>query len=176
MPHTYLINRPSGTGKTSIGDELEKRGYRVINTDKAFGYYANLETRVPVTFPKHGIPNEKWYSTNGWAWDSEKVEKTLKKYSSETVFFCGGSFNESYFYPQFTKIFRLHCSPEKLIERLTKRKGDSHTNNTYFIAKMLDLLETSENDAERLGWPVIDTTNKTIRQSANEIERIIGSN
>lgn len=38
----YLINGPSGTGKTSISRCLQERGFRVINTDEEFGYYADL--------------------------------------------------------------------------------------------------------------------------------------
>lgn len=166
MP-TYLINGPSGTGKTSVGNELKKRGYSVFDTDESFGYYANLETEEVVEFPGENV-TEEWYSKYGWIWDRVKVEKVLSN-KTDTIFFCGGSLNESIYYPKFTSIIRLVVTPEVLVQRIQSRKGDEHTNNPAFIERMVKFLETARADAEKLGWIVVDTSSKTAKASVDEI-------
>lgn len=163
----YLINGPSGTGKTSIGNELQKRGYKVIDTDQEFGYYADLNTEAPVKFPGE-LVTEAWYSQYGWIWDSKKVEKTLNE-AHGMFFLCGGALNESPFYPRFDKIFRLIVDPVTMKKRLRSRKGDEHTNNPKFIARMLDFRVTAEDDAHKMGWVVINTSHKTVSESVDEI-------
>lgn len=165
---TYLINGPSGTGKTSIGKELAKRGYRVIDTDKAFGYYANLQTEKPVKFPGEDRVSPEWYAINGWIWRKKEVEKVLNE-AKEVTFFCGGALNESQFYHRFTQIFRLIIDSETLVNRLSARVGDQHTNNPSFIARMVSFLEHAKSDAEKLGWVVIDTSKKSVEESVEEI-------
>ncbi len=167
MP-TYLINGYSGSGKTSIGTELHKRGYKVINTDEEFGYYGNFKTEEKVNFPGAGRVSAHWYKENGWLWNRELVDRALKK-SSSIQFFCGGSWNESAFYPRFEKIFRLVVAPEVMTKRLKARSDDGHTNNSEFIAQMLKFSKVARTEAESLGWVVIDTSSKTVDQSADEI-------
>lgn len=162
----YLINGPSGTGKTSIGNELEKRGYTVVNTDEALGYYANLATEEAVEFPGDDV-TELWYSKNGWIWDKKKFNKLLSE-STDITFFCGGSLNEPAFYPQFSNVVRLVVSPDVLVQRIQSRKGDKNTNNPYFIKLMLDALKTARADAEKLGWVVVDTSHKSVKTSTDE--------
>lgn len=163
----YLINGPSGSGKTTLGFELQRRGYQVINTDEVFGYYANLQTEEEVEFPgtKHATPD--WYKVHGWIWNIEKVRKAI--HASDTVFFCGGALNESQFYSDFAKIFRLHLSREDLLARLKARDNDQHTNNPVFIKRMLDFLSHSEHDAKQLGMIIINTSVSSIKEAADEI-------
>ena len=163
----YLINGPSGTGKTSIGHSLQHRGFRVINTDEEFGYYANLETEQEVKFPSEEV-TEEWYKDNGWIWNKNKVEEVLSK-GDEIIFLCGGSINENIFYPRFEKIFRLVVDADILIKRIESRGNDVHTNNPDFIARMLKFLKTAKSDGEKAGMVIIDTSKKSIDESTDEL-------
>ncbi|MDW9477139.1 hypothetical protein GOA69_33865, partial [Sinorhizobium meliloti] len=40
----YLIEGDSGTGKTSVGTELERRGYHVVHGDRVLAYVGDPET------------------------------------------------------------------------------------------------------------------------------------
>lgn len=151
-----LINGPSATGKTTIGNELERLGYKVINTDEEFGYYGNLKTLQPVNFPGPNV-NEDWYKENAWIWDSEKVNRALSN-DEDIVFFCGGALNEAEFYDKFDKIFRLIVDPKTLIKRLEARGSDQHTNNPKFKKRMLDYLAKIKNGERLTNEIVIDTS------------------
>ncbi|MBP6880574.1 AAA family ATPase [Candidatus Saccharibacteria bacterium] len=163
----YLINGPSGSGKTSIGDELQRKGFHVINTDEKFGYYANLKTEEAVEFPVDEV-TEEWYRDNGWIWNRKKMEYTLTR-TDEDIFLCGGSLNESSFYPRFEKIFRLVVDADILVARIKSRGNDGHTNNPDFIARMLNFLETAKLDGEKAGMIIIDTSRKSISESTDEL-------
>lgn len=163
----YLINGPSGSGKTTIGSELQKRGFRVIDTDEEFGHYANLDSGKEVKFP-NGSVTEIWYSQNEWVWDKSKVKEVFDN-ATETIFFCGGASNENIFYPHFQKIFRLIVDADTLVQRIKDRGVDPHTNNPVFIAKMLKFLESAKSDGEEMGMVVIDTTNKSVGESTDEL-------
>ncbi len=162
----FLINGLSGTGKTTIGIELARRGYHAIDTDKAFGYYGDLKTEEPVDFPGKDVQPE-WYDKNGWIWNRDSVDQVIN--TDETIFFCGGSSNEFIFYPGFNKIFHLYVNPETLVKRLRTRDGDRHPNNPEYIVRMLELLESSNNDAKSQGWILIDTSDDSVEQSTDLI-------
>ena len=163
----YLIIGPSATGKTSLGWELSKRGYHTIDTDEAFGYYGNLETKAPVEFPGNTVTDE-WYQQNGWLWQPDKLEQALSQAEKETTFFCGGALNEQEYYHRFSKIFLLYVAAETLKERLLKRVGDPHTNNPAFISRMLAYAAVTEDIAKKYGMVIINTTT-TINESADQI-------
>lgn len=164
----YLINGPSASGKTSIGLELTKRGYKVINTDEEFGYCADLKTGEEVVFPDGQGATKGWYAKHGWIWNRDRFEQFLNNVT-EPTFLCGGSLNEAEFYPKMTKIFRLVTSPEVLLARIKSRGDDVHTNNPEFIARMLKFLSHARSDAEQMGWAVVDTSTKSVTESTDEI-------
>ncbi len=163
----FLINGPSTSGKTTIGNELVKRGYEVINTDDAFGYYANIKTEQPVEFPGYEV-SEDWYEVNGWLWDKKKVEAVFGA-ASGVLFFCGGALNESAYYPRFSKVFRLHVNPDALEARLAERGEDPHTTNPLFKQRMLDMIERAEEDAKSLNQVLIDTSDRDLETTVDEI-------
>jgi len=162
----FLINGLSGTGKTSISVELKKRGYKTIDTDDEFGYYADLQTEEPVEFPGKSV-TAKWYKKNGWIWNRDKVKVALNYEGN--IFFCGGSSNESIFYPNFSKIFCLVTDSNILIKRLKARSSEKHNNSIEFIQRIDEFLESSKQDAASLGWILIDTTKDSVSQSTDLI-------
>ena len=44
----YLIEGVSGTGKTSVCRELQRRGYHAINGDRELAYQGDPETGLPM--------------------------------------------------------------------------------------------------------------------------------
>jgi len=164
----YLLNGASTAGKTTIGNVLAERGYKVIDTDETFGYYGNLATEKPVEFPGGDRVTAEWYAENNWIWDRQKVKATLDE-ADETIFFCGGAMNETVFYPRFAKIFHLYLTPEALIARNSQREAGGHTNNPAKQERMLEFLKKSKEYASSLGMVVIDTSQGTPEASADEI-------
>jgi adenylate kinase family enzyme len=56
----YLITGPSGSGKNTIMAELYKRGYKIVETDSTFGYWANIVDETPIKYPGNKNLTEDW--------------------------------------------------------------------------------------------------------------------
>ncbi len=65
----YLIDGVSGAGKTTICEELCKRGYDAIEADEALAGFID-----PIT----GLPTDD-HSSENWHWDKEKFNNMVKK-------------------------------------------------------------------------------------------------
>ena len=100
----YLIKGLSGTGKTTVRIELQKRGYHAIEADEHFGYYEDKEMQA------------------NWKWDKDRVEKVLSDLEKEMSFVCGGSLNDHEFLHHFSKVFKLYADNETLRQRLFARE------------------------------------------------------
>ena len=59
----YLIEGVSCTGKTTVCDELHRRGYHTVHGDRELAYWGNLRTGEPVD----GRTDEN----RSWLWDVE---------------------------------------------------------------------------------------------------------
>jgi len=44
----YLIEGVSGTGKTAVAEEIQRRGYHVIHGDRELAYHGDPETGEPL--------------------------------------------------------------------------------------------------------------------------------
>ena len=110
----YLIEGVSCTGKTTVCNELQKRGYHAIHGDRELAYQGDPETGMPTD----GILHEHHI------WDIQKVKDIVANKQYPATFFCGGSRNFSKFIDLFDGVFILEIDAETLKDRLDKRPKD----------------------------------------------------
>ncbi|HEY3408960.1 MAG TPA: AAA family ATPase [Propionicimonas sp.] len=110
----YLIHGVSGTGKTSVCRELQRRGYQAINGDTELAYQGDPETGLPVDGHTH----------EHHIWDVEQVKTLIAGNDTATTFFCGGSRNVSRFIDLFDGVFVLEVGLDTLNARLDGRPED----------------------------------------------------
>ena len=110
----YLVEGLSGTGKSAVYDELIRRGYEAINTDRAWAYCADPDTGLPGGPIHHDT----------WMWDQQKAVSELIRAEPEVLFVCGSSRNRDHFLPYFTKIFNLRIDDDTMRRRLQARTGE----------------------------------------------------
>ena len=109
----YLIEGVSCAGKTTVCDELRRRGYHTIHGDRELAYFGDLET---------GEPLDDCASENrSWLWDVEKVRALAADHSHPASFFCGGSRNSDHFLDLFDEVFVLEIDLDTLNRRLAAR-------------------------------------------------------
>ena len=108
----YLIEGVSCTGKTSVCNELRRRGYHVIDGDEDLAYWGDPETGEPVDGYEH------------WIWDVDEVRARVADRSHAASFFCGGSRNSNRFIDLFDAVFVLEIDLETLNRRLARRPAD----------------------------------------------------
>ena len=110
----YLIEGVSGTGKTSVCDELRRRGYHCINGDRDLAYQGDPETGEPLD----GFVHEHHI------WDVDEVRALVADRSHAASFFCGGSRNFDRFIDLFDGVFVLEVDLDTLNRRLAARPED----------------------------------------------------
>ena len=109
-----MIEGLSGTGKTSVGDELQRRGHHVVHGDRELAYQGDPETGAPVTDGGH----------EHHIWNVEKVRAIVDDRHAAATFFCGGSRNFSKFIDLFDGVFVLEVDLDTLNRRLDERPDD----------------------------------------------------
>lgn len=110
----YLIEGVSGTGKTSVCSELQRRGYHAIHGDRELAYQGDPETGKPTDGFRH----------EHHIWDVDKVKALIANKDEAVTFFCGGSRNFSKFIDLLDGVFVLEVDLDTLNRRLVERPED----------------------------------------------------
>ncbi len=110
----YLIEGVSCAGKTSVCDELGRRGYHAIHGDRELAYLGDPKTGEPLDSSAH----------EHWIWDVDKVRASVADQSYAASFFCGGSRNWDRFIDLFDEVFVLEIDLDTLNRRLAARPDD----------------------------------------------------
>ena len=107
----YLVESVSGTGKTSVCKELQRRGYHAINGDTELAYQGDPETGRPTDSAMH----------EHHIWHVGKVKAIVANQDEAVTFFCGGSRNFSKFIDLFDGVFVLEVDLDTLNRRIDER-------------------------------------------------------
>lgn len=107
----YLVEGLSGSGKTSVAEELARRGHQVVHGDRELAYQGDPGTGEPVTTGGH----------ENHLWDVAKVRALAADHQHSVTFFCGGSRNFSSFLDLFDAVFVLRVDLATLHRRLDAR-------------------------------------------------------
>lgn len=110
----YLVEGVSGTGKTSVCLELNRRGYHAINGDRELAYQGDPETGQATDTAAH----------QHHIWDVARVRALVADHQEPVTFFCGGSRNFSKFIDLFDEVFVLDIDLATLHQRLDQRPQD----------------------------------------------------
>ncbi|KAA1177888.1 AAA family ATPase [Rhizobium tropici] len=142
----YLIEGVSGTGKTSVCRELQRRGFHAINGDTELAYQSDPKTGEPLT----GLAHEYHI------WNVDKVKALVADQSHAASFFCGGSRNFPSFIHLFDQVFVLEVDLDTLTRRLAQRP-ETEWGGKPAERQFIERLHTTKEDVPTNGV-VIDAT------------------
>jgi hypothetical protein len=154
----YLVEGLSGAGKSSVYEELVRRGYTAITTDRAWAYHADPDT---------GLPGGPIHHDN-FVWDQQKAVSELESPEPEVLFVCGSSRNRDHFLPYFTEIFNLRIDDDTMRRRLQERTDDDWPLGQEGVELMLELNRSDERPAGAID---IDAT-QPLNQVVDELLRL----
>ena len=118
----YLIEGVSGTGKTTVAEELQRRGCHVIHGDRELAYQGDPETGEPLE--GRGHEHDIVFVHQHHIWDVGKVRSLVADRRNAISFFCGGSRNFPRFIDLFDGVFVLDIDRDTLDRRLAGRPED----------------------------------------------------
>jgi hypothetical protein len=143
----YLVEGLSGTGKSSVYEELIRRGYKAVSTDRAWKVRAGPD---------------------GSTWHEAKAVGELESPKPEVLFVCGSSRNRDRFLPYFTEVFNLRIDDDTMRRRLRERTNNDFGKEPEELELMLRLNRSDEKPAGAID---VDAT-RPLDQVVDELLRL----
>jgi hypothetical protein len=161
----YLIDGVSGTGKTAVCTELQRRGYQAIHGDRELRYRGDPETGQPTDGRAHSP-----------LWDVEKVKAFVANQDEAVTFFCGGSRNFAKFIALFDGVFVLEVDLDTCLRRIDERVALDPTDwgGKPAERELIARLHQTKEDIPKNGM-IIDAT-APLARVVDEILRLSDAN
>lgn len=142
-----------GTGKTSIANELEKRGYEIIRIndiadDFTIGYDEERQSKIV---------------------DEDALNEYMGEIKEDGILFIEGHLSHLL---DVDAVIILRCNPEELEKRLKAKKWNERKIRENLEAEALDIVLDRALEKHEKVWE-IDTTGRNAEEVADEIERIV---
>ena len=156
MP-AVLITGMSGTGKSTVLDELTRRGHVAVDTDHG--------PWIEIVRLEDGTEEPMWRE--------DRITRLLDDHAEGTLFVGGCVANQGRYYPRFSAIVLLSVPEQVLLERLAGRTTNSFGKSPGERARILSDLHTVEPMLRRGATDEIDTRGYP-NTVVDELERIAG--
>ena len=164
-----FITAQSGVGKTTVTDELVRRGYTAFDTDNVPGM-ARLELREtgqPVEWPVSGYIDWKKY---GWNIQGGVLDEVLSR--GETVFLSGICGNQDEFYSKFDKLVVLTVEHDEYLRRMRTRPHRGASDEEINIQQRIGKYATKLQQFIDSGFVTVDNSG-AVEQTVDQILSIV---
>jgi gluconate kinase len=162
----YLITGVAGTGKSTIAQELRRRGSAAYDTEEGFSYYVDKQTGERCAYP--ATPSEAWYMNHERVFDEKVLNNLFKKHADEPLFISSITANQKKFYGQFKKIFLLTTDDDLITHRLGTRTNNYFGRHPLDLQRVISRHQAFDDELEAAGAIVVDAS-KPIEQMVDDI-------
>jgi len=157
LPHIYFITGISGSGKTTVGRELVRRGEVALDSKIQPGLFRFADEHN-VAAPDYRPQDQQRQARYKWRLNKEMFDELLQEHKeSSRVFLCGGADDLIQYWPMGKKIFLLTVDSQTLLQRLTSEDRDNQFGKDEKTqALLLERLERKQSRLAELGALEID--------------------
>ncbi len=159
-----LLTGMSGTGKSTVIEELAARGYKAVDADEDG---LSEVVAVPADELTGLDPGQDW------VWREDRIQELLAAGDADVLFLSGCSPNQGAFYPQFDHVVLLTAPAGVIVERLATRTTNDYGKRPEEVARVLALQLTVEPLLRQGAGHVIDTS-APLDQVVTTVLRIVG--
>ena len=152
---TFLITGRSGTGKSTLCQQLRKRGLQAFDSDKIAGLASWVERatgKTATNIAEAAAAPEHF----AWKWNGKVLHQFLSENSHGDLFLCGSADNQLEFHSLFDKVFVLTLEPEEQRRRIRTRAehnyGKTKVMEDYLITEQASFV----NKATSLGATLVN--------------------
>ncbi len=147
-----LVTGMSGTGKSTVIDELAASGYKAVDADSdEFSEWVEV-------IGDGGVPGSPVEPDRDWVWREDRIQGLLSTEDADVLFLSGCAPNMGKFLPQFDHVVLLSAPADVIVERLGRRTNNPYGKHPDEVARVLGLLETVEPLLRRAAGHEIDTS------------------
>jgi hypothetical protein len=125
-----LVTGMSGTGKSTVLEELSRRGHQTVDTDSD-------------TWSESVASDDQGRSSD-WVWREDCIGRLLDSHRDGLLYVAGCKSNQGRFYDRFDAVVLLSAPTEMILERIRIRDTNSYGKSASERRMILDDLETVE--------------------------------
>lgn len=149
----------AGTGKTTVRNEILRRGYKAYDADEDRISACVDESGAAAPMPDN--PQDLLsHCPDGYQYQfvPSRIEGLIDKSKNKTIFLCGAAANDNDYLDSFSKVFALQLSEEALKERIQNRSSNDYGKNLRQLRSILEWHRTAEADYRDIGAILIDAS------------------
>ncbi len=172
---SYYITGVSGTGKTSIANLLNKKGFRAISIDETEGLCAWRHKTTGLKVDYEATLNKEFIDTHDWVCDIDILKEMMRASKNTAVYVLGCPSNQNDILHLFDKIFLLQCAPEVFLKRIMERQDNDFGKDESAQRFILGWYQGFESELLTKGAIPIDASaalehvaGEIIKQTTNE--------
>lgn len=124
MHKSILITGVTGTGKSTLCEELNRKGHKAYSIEDMAGFFSMVskKTGKAANIDTRDLKEIRKYD---WVCNKRKLQNLVRRNKRGLVFYCGTASNLDELLPLFDRILLLRVAPRTLQNRLRRRKGDA---------------------------------------------------
>jgi dephospho-CoA kinase len=167
-----FITGISGSGKSTVREELTRRGFQAYDTDEhEIAHWQNKVSGEIIPLIAAAHPTPEFIAQNEWTADPERVRQLAEEGNERTVFLCGIVGNDDEVRPYFDRVFLLSIDEPTMRRRLATRTTHDFGTKHYELELLLAWHEVMNEHYLGCGAVMIDAT-KPPRVVVDEILRL----
>src|SRR3954470_17315459 len=153
----FLITGNPGSGKTTIAQELLRRGVIAVDADET-GHWGTT-SGAPVRQAEHA--SDEWLLGHRWVWSRPRIEHVIRPHvaAGRHIFLCGIAMNQRDMLDLFATVFLLSIDHETQLRRLDT--PDNADRNQAQRTQILEGRATFEREMRAAGAVALDGSQPT---------------